>query len=208
MKSFTSIITAAALIAGIAAAPLKIRDNCGSAPSASGTQTPLSQPSGISTASACQAQCEANTSCESFVFGMVNNVDECILYSVAASSVPTQSSTNLVAYDKACSSVPSVVPTTSNPTGASTSGSNTSNTGSTTSNTGSTTSNTGSTTSNTGSDSTSNSNSPAQGGQQKRDICGAAPTGPSGNANPITQQNVESLTDCKALAESDPSCKS
>lgn len=45
---------------------------------------------------------------------MVDNVDKCMLFSVAAASVPKQSSTNLVAFDKACTSVPAVVPTSSN----------------------------------------------------------------------------------------------
>ncbi|KAE9373320.1 hypothetical protein N431DRAFT_308179, partial [Stipitochalara longipes BDJ] len=122
MHSFTSIIAASALIAGVSASPIKLaaRATCGSAPAGSGSQTPLSQPTGVTTASACQAQCEANASCLSFVFGMVNNADECMLYSVAAASVPKQSSTNLVVYDKACTSVPAIVPTTSNPSGANT----------------------------------------------------------------------------------------
>jgi len=122
MHSFTSIVAASALIAGVSASPFKLaaRATCGSAPAGSGSQTPLSQPTGITTASACQAQCDANASCLSFVFGMVNNVDECMLYAVAASAIPTQASPNLVCYDKACTGVPAVVPTTSNPTGANT----------------------------------------------------------------------------------------
>ncbi|TVY54463.1 hypothetical protein LSUE1_G010357, partial [Lachnellula suecica] len=131
MSSFSAILALSALVATVSGSPLVVRSTCGSTPTASGSQTPLSQPLGITTASACQAACDANTSCLSFVFGMVGSTNECILYSVAASSVPSQSSTNLIVYDKACTSVPTVVPTTSNPTGAATSSSG-STTGSTT----------------------------------------------------------------------------
>jgi hypothetical protein len=51
----------------------------------------------------------------SFQFGLVDNTNKCILFSVAASSLPSQ--TNLVAYDIGCSTFPSVVPTAANPTG-------------------------------------------------------------------------------------------
>jgi len=40
-----------------------------------------------------------------------------MLYSVVAASLPAPTSTNLIAYDKACSSVPTVVPTADNPRG-------------------------------------------------------------------------------------------
>jgi hypothetical protein len=99
---------------------LAIRDTCGAAPTSTTKQTVLEQPSGITTAQQCQAKCDANASCKSFVFGMVNNADQCMLYSVAAASVPTQTSSNLVVYDKACASVPTQTPTASNPTGANT----------------------------------------------------------------------------------------
>ncbi|KAF4635522.1 hypothetical protein G7Y89_g2578 [Cudoniella acicularis] len=174
---------------------LAVRDTCGSAPTGSGSQTPLSQSTGITTAAACQAQCEANSGCLSFVFGMVNNADECMLYSVAAASVPTQTSTNLVAYDKACTSVPSVVPTASNPTGA--------NTGSSSSTTGSTGSSTGSNTGSTG----NQGGNPAR--LAARDTCGSAPVGPSGNASPIsTPANIDSAAACQAQCQADSSCES
>jgi hypothetical protein len=171
------------------------RDTCGSAPSGSGSQTPLSQPSGITTAAACQAQCDENTSCLSFIFGMVNNVDACMLYSVAASAIPTQGSTNLVAYDKACSSVPSVVPTASNPQGLA-SGSSSGSSGST---------------GNTGNTGSTGSTGSTKGSQHKvrSDTCGGAPTGPSNNASPIaTPSNVGSAAACKTQCETDSSCKS
>jgi hypothetical protein len=168
---------------------LSVRATCGSAPSGSGSQTPLSQPTGITTASACQAQCDANSGCLSFIFGMVDNADQCMLYSVAASALPKQTSTNLVAYDKACTSVPSVVPTASNPQGLATSSSSSGNTGSTGS------SNQGTT--------------PAQGQHKRANTCGAAPTGPSNKASPIsTPSNIDSVAACKAQCQADTSCKS
>lgn len=48
---------------------------------------------------------------------MVDNDIQCKLFAVAGSAVPKQSSTNLIVYDKACSSVPSAIPSSSNPTG-------------------------------------------------------------------------------------------
>ena len=168
---------------------LAVRDTCGSAPSGSGSQTPLAQPTGIATASACQSQCEANASCLSFVFGMVNNVDECMLYSVVAASVPSQSSANLIVYDKACTSVPDIVPTTSSPTGAATGSSTSSSTGS-----------------NTGSNQSGSNGTPKL---AVRDTCGAVPTGPTGNASPIsTPSNIDSVDACKVQCEADASCKS
>jgi hypothetical protein len=210
MSSFGAIIAISALLATVSGSPLQVRSTCGSTPSASGSQTPLQQPTGITTAAACQAQCDANASCQSFVFGMVDNVDQCILYSVAAASIPKQSSTNLVVYDKACTSVPTVVPTSSNPTGAntgSTSSTSGSGTGSTTG--GNTGSNTGSTGSTTGGSTTGNQNQNGPARLAVRDTCGSAPAGPSGNANPIsTPTNINSAADCKAQCQADASCKS
>ena len=77
MQTFTTIIAASALLATVSCSPIQVRSTCGSTPAGSGSQQPISQPTGITTASACQAKCEANTSCQSFVFGMVNNADEC-----------------------------------------------------------------------------------------------------------------------------------
>ena len=61
------------------------------------------------------AQCNAESDCECILFGLVDNVYTCELFSVPASSIPPV--TGLVAYDIACTSVPSIVPTASNPTG-------------------------------------------------------------------------------------------
>jgi hypothetical protein len=61
------------------------------------------------------AQCNAHSGCQSFLFGLVNNVYTCELFSVPASSLSP--STNLVAYGTGCTNVPSIVPTAKNPTG-------------------------------------------------------------------------------------------
>ncbi|KAE9373321.1 hypothetical protein N431DRAFT_338174 [Stipitochalara longipes BDJ] len=122
---------------------------------------------------------------------MANNADECMLYSVAASAIPTQTSTNLVAYDKACASVPTVIPTTTNPQGLATGSSSSSGTG-----------NTGSTGSST------QGAAPAQ-GHKRANTCGAAPTGPTNNASPIsTPSNIDSAAACKTQCQADSSCKS
>ncbi|KAF1930766.1 uncharacterized protein M421DRAFT_418246 [Didymella exigua CBS 183.55] len=116
---FSTAVIAAFAATYVSASPLMVRDNvCGTTPAGSNANNqPISQPSGIQTSAACQAQCEADNSCQSFTFGMIDNTIQCKLYSCAASAVPSQSSANLVVYDKACTAVPSVVPTSSNPTG-------------------------------------------------------------------------------------------
>jgi len=128
---------------------------------------------------------------------MVNNVDECMLYAVAASAIPTQASPNLVCYDKACTSVPTVVPTTANPQGLATGSSSSGSTG----NTGSTGS-----TGNTGS--SNQGAAPAQ-GHKRANTCGAAPTGPANSADPIsTPSNIDNAAACKTQCQADSSCKS
>jgi hypothetical protein len=66
------------------------------------------------TAALCLAQCTTYSGCESFLFGFINNVYICELFTVLTSSIPPV--TDLVAYDIACTNVPNVVPTASNPT--------------------------------------------------------------------------------------------
>lgn len=195
MQSFTAIIAVSGLIASVSASPMLIaRDTCGSAPSGSGSNSPIASPTGIQTASACEAQCSANSACESFVFGMVDGTIECMLYSVAASAVPSQGSSDLVVYDKACTSIPAVTPTTSNPTGAATS---TSNTG--------TGANSG-TGSNTGTTGTGTNNGGAQ--NHKRDTCGNAPTGTSSQAPLSTPAGVTTAAACQAQCDDNSSCES
>ncbi|OCL11099.1 hypothetical protein AOQ84DRAFT_201111 [Glonium stellatum] len=168
---------------------------CGNAPSGSNTQQAvLSQPSGAQDAAACQSDCDANSSCQSFVFGMVDNTIKCLLYACAASAIPTQTSTNLIAYDKACASVPTVTPTASNPTGANTGANTSSNQGS------------------SGSKSSPGGTTPT-GNRRRRELvarktCGGAPSGQS-NAAPIsTPADINTVADCKAKCAADASCQS
>lgn len=184
MHSFATLITASALLSLTAGTPipeLVTRNMCGSAPSGSTFQAVLAHPTGIETAAACQAQCDANSQCQSFVFGMVNSVIECELFSCAASAVPTQLSANLLVYDMACSSVPAVVPTTADPSGTqSTSSNNNNGAGSNTSKT------------------------PAK--LAIRQTCGGAPTGNANNA-PIKTENAATAQDCEVKCKADPNCK-
>ncbi|KAH6675880.1 hypothetical protein B0J14DRAFT_652717 [Halenospora varia] len=110
-----TVLAAFSALSMTSAGPIAAREVCGAAPTGTVAQTPLSQPTGITTAAGCATQCKTNSACLSFLFGLVDGVDKCILYSVPASSLPP--STNLVAYDIGCSSIPSVVPTASNPGG-------------------------------------------------------------------------------------------
>lgn len=112
----TTLTTAVALLAavsGAAAAP----NTCGATPAGAGNAPVLQQPSGIQTAEACRAACNANPSCKSLLFGLVDSAIQCQLFGVEASAIPRQESANLLAYDKACASVPTVKPTADNPTG-------------------------------------------------------------------------------------------
>ncbi|KAL5317067.1 hypothetical protein ACEPPN_016121 [Leptodophora sp. 'Broadleaf-Isolate-01'] len=114
--SFSNTVLAAfGLISIASAGPIAARQVCGAAPTGTVAQTPLAQPTGITTAAECAAQCKGNPACLAFLFGLVDGVDKCILYSVPAASIPPQ--VNLVVYDIACPSIPSVVPTPSNPGG-------------------------------------------------------------------------------------------
>ncbi|KAF2466228.1 uncharacterized protein BDR25DRAFT_317651 [Lindgomyces ingoldianus] len=192
MQTFTTLVATFAALSGVSGSPLThlfARDTCGSAPTASGSQTPIQQPTDIKTASACQSACNANGQCQSFVFGMVDNTIKCMLFSVPASQVPAQSSQNLVAFDKACTSVPAVAPTSSNPTGA----------------------NTGQGT-NQGTNSGNNQqggNKPAGQKLAARDTCGATPAGSNANQAPLSQPaNINSAADCLTKCKSDPNCKS
>ncbi|GKT45888.1 uncharacterized protein ColSpa_06069 [Colletotrichum spaethianum] len=110
MKSFTIVtILAFAAAAAVEAGPIAIRDVCNAAPTGSPANnvTPSSQPD-VATAEACQKQCEADPSCQSFVFGQdpSSTTPRCQLYAVPASQVPKQSNANLKVFDKACSGVP------------------------------------------------------------------------------------------------------
>ncbi|KAF2177765.1 hypothetical protein K469DRAFT_352017 [Zopfia rhizophila CBS 207.26] len=193
MQTFTALIAAFATVNTVTGSPifsLISRDVCGTAPSASGSQNPLSQPSDIQNAAACKSACEANGFCQSFLFGMVDNAIKCMLCSVPASSIPKQSSANLIAYDKACGSVPSVTPTAQNPTGAN-NGNN-----------------------DQGADQGGNNNNNQQGANPPagskvaaRDTCGATPTGNGSQAPLSTPANINSVADCLAQCKANPTCK-
>lgn len=86
---------------------------CNAAPAGTGSNNgPISQPS-AATATLCQQQCNANTQCQSFTFGLPNGATtpQCSLFAVAAGQVPAQSDPNITVFDKACSGVPPTAPT-------------------------------------------------------------------------------------------------
>ena len=128
---------------------------------------------------------------------MVDNDIKCLLYPCAASAIPTQSSANLIAYDKACASVPTVTPTAENPTGVNTQTGDNTKTGDNTQ-----------TGAKTGGDSNpGKTTTPARGELVARNTCGGAPSGPA-NAQPISAPaGVNTLPDCKAKCSADPSCE-
>ncbi|KAF2715108.1 hypothetical protein K504DRAFT_457276 [Pleomassaria siparia CBS 279.74] len=195
MQSFTAIIAALA-ISSVSASPINnlvARSTCGSAPGGSGSQSPLSQPTGIQNAQGCQDQCTANGQCQSFVFGLVDSAIKCMLFNVPAAQVPNQGSTNLIAFDKGCTGVPTVTPTSANPTGANQGTGNNGQQG----------------TGNNGQQGTGN-NGQQGGKQQKRDTCGVAPSGPTNqNTSPLSQPaNIQSSADCKKQCQANSSCKS
>ena len=182
---------------------LSARDQiCGKAPSDSNTQQPvLSQPSGLQNAAACQSDCDANSACLSFLFGLVDNNIKCLLYACAASAIPPPSSPDLIAYDKACPSVPTVTPTPQNPTGV-----NTENNANTKSNT-NTENNANTENKSNPSEKTTQAGNHQTRGLVARDTCGGAPSGPS-NAQPISAPaGIDTLPECKAKCIADPSCE-
>ena len=89
--SFSATVSTAFGVLSVASAgPIAARQVCGAAPAGIVAQTPLSQPTGITTAYDCAAQCKGNPAYLSFLFGLVNGVDKCVLYSVPAASLPPQ----------------------------------------------------------------------------------------------------------------------
>ena len=212
MQSFSALFIATlATTTLVSGSPVSLfaRDVCGSAPGGSSNQAILSQPSGVNSAADCQTQCDDNNSCQSFCFGMVNNANQCILFSCAASAIPKQSSANLLAYDKACPSVPSTTPTTSNPTGANTGAGGQS--GSSNGNSGNSQSGAANGNAPNGSSGNSKGNTPAgQPAGRKltvRDTCGGAPTGPTGAAPLSSPANIGSAPACLQACKANGSCK-
>ncbi|KAF2794622.1 hypothetical protein K505DRAFT_241801 [Melanomma pulvis-pyrius CBS 109.77] len=171
---------------------------CGTAPSASGSQAPISSPT-AATADACMKLCNANSNCLSFAFGLPANAKTptCELFAVAGAQVPSQQA-NLVVFDKACSDVPTVAPTTANPVGLTASQQAQQQQGTQTQGT-----------QQQGAQQQSQTQA-QQGKNQRRNVCGAAPTGPATSSpTPLkTDASIKSSPDCLALCKSTPGCQS
>ena len=182
MQSLTVLLAGLSGLALTNATPLIARNVCGAAPSGPTGATPLAEPSGITTPAACQAACTADASCEAFVCGFVASAPVCRLYAVPASSIPPQSSSNLLAYDLACTSVPTGTLTASNPNGAST-------------------------VADTGADAQSEATLTNASPLVTRDICGSAPSGPTG-ATPLAEpSDITTPAACQAACEAYTSCE-
>ena len=195
MKTTTATILLINLISAALANPVAIRAQmCNKSPTASTSTSqvkPIASPT-ATTAEACQQQCNSNSACQSFVFGLPQSATapECLLFNVAASQVPSQGS-DLNVFDKACasSSVPTQAPTHDDPIGTnpSTSGNNNGNTNGNT-----------------------NTNGNGKGKGKRASICGSKPTGPSTQSpTPIkTANNIDSQQACLTLCEQTNGCKS
>ena len=189
---FGVILFALAFAAANASPVLFRAQMCDVAPAATPVTAPapLSSP-GEATANACQQQCEANGSCQSFVFGLTPSATapKCVLFAVPADQVPSQG-TNLNVFDKGCaaSTVPTQAPTTTNP--HSQKDGNVSKNGA----------------GNGGTTDPSKQGNPGK----RANICGAAPPGPSGNVpSPFqTVFNVASQQACLALCQQATGCQS
>ncbi|EHK23088.1 uncharacterized protein TRIVIDRAFT_222348 [Trichoderma virens Gv29-8] len=209
MKSAVIVSVVAAAIAN--ANPILTRGQmCDVAPTATvaNPPAPLSSP-GATTASGCQQQCEANGSCQSFVFGLPPSATapKCILFAVPASQVPSQG-TNLNIFDKACSAntVPTQAPTAANPQGPA----NGKGAGSDATN-GHGAANGSGTTKGSGAAKGASAGPSNQNTTGKRaDTCGAAPSGPSNNRpSPFrAETNVVSQQACLALCQQTKGCQS
>ncbi|GKT66438.1 hypothetical protein ColTof4_03929 [Colletotrichum tofieldiae] len=191
MQSFT-IATILALAAAAQAGPLAIRDVCNSAPSGPTTAdvNPRSQPA-AATAEACQKLCEADSGCQSFLFGLPasGTTPQCQLYAVPASQVPKQSNTNLMVFDKACSSVPTTAPTQNN-------AGNNGNKGNTGNN-------------QNGQNGQTNNDNNSQQPKKRANVCGAAPAGPATSSpNPlVTREDITTQDACLALCKQTTGCQ-
>ncbi|RBQ69701.1 hypothetical protein FVER14953_09350 [Fusarium verticillioides] len=96
-----------------------LKCNCAASGSASGSVEPYKTTT-AATAKDCQALAEADSSCQSFLYGLPSgsSTPVCKLYKVAAAKVPARSDT-LFVFDKGCSSkqVPTTPPTEDAPRG-------------------------------------------------------------------------------------------
>ncbi|KAF4868714.1 hypothetical protein CGCSCA1_v012201 [Colletotrichum siamense] len=192
-----TIATIVAFAAAAQAGPLAIRANtCNSAPAGpvNADVQPRSQPAAAN-ADACQKLCEADSGCQSFVFGLppTGTTPLCYLYAVPAAQVPPQSNSNLMVFDKACTGVPTAAPTQNNNNGAG----NNNNNGQANNNNGQATNN----------GQTGNNGQTEQ--PKKRNVCGAAPTGPATSApNPlVTRSDIATQDACLALCKQTSGCQ-
>ncbi|KAF2707196.1 hypothetical protein K504DRAFT_504372 [Pleomassaria siparia CBS 279.74] len=202
----TIAFVAALMTSQVSAMPTELSQRaqlCGSTPAASGAQDPFSNPA-AATADACMKLCNADSKCLSFAFGLPANAaaPTCALFAVAGAQVPAQTA-NLVVFDKACTGVPTIAPTTANPIGL-TAAQQQQQQG---------TNQAGNTqTGNQQQGASQGQNTQAQQGkQQKRaNNCGAAPTGPA-TSNPSPLKNdasIKSSADCLALCKTTSGCQS
>ncbi|KAK2757422.1 hypothetical protein CKAH01_05679 [Colletotrichum kahawae] len=182
-----TIATIIAFAAAAQASPLARRDQCNTAPSAAANAdiAPFSQPT-AATADACQKLCEADASCQAFVFGLPasGNTPLCYLYNVPAAQIPTQSNANLKVFDKACTGVPTTAPTQAD-NGSSNNGAATNN----------------------GDANTNNGQNQDQ--PKKRNVCGAAPTGPATSSPTplLTREDITTQDACLALCKQTSGCQ-
>lgn len=200
MHSTTAFVAFSALLSSALGLPTARNDVCGVAPTGTSSVTPLATPAGIDTAAQCQNKCDANPSCESFCFGLVNGDIKCELFGVPVPSLPALSSPNLLCYNKACTSVPKVVPTASDPTGTSPEPATTQGATPTTPATKNHPENKSQPENKNQSE---NKNQPRAAEQ----ICGAAPTGTSKPTPIKTLYSVHSAQACAAKCKADPSCE-
>src|SRR5262245_28139067 len=120
MKITAAAAAQLAVFFGLATgSPLAPRAACNISPPgpANGNVSPISQPA-AGTGSACQAQCRADTRCQSFTFGLPpsESSPRCRLFGVPASQVPGQGAGNNV-FDRGCEGVPNTTPTREEPIG-------------------------------------------------------------------------------------------
>jgi Tfp pilus assembly protein FimV len=172
---------------------------CRATPTASGSQTPLAQPS-VTTAELCKQSGAAQSGCKSFVFGLPPNAKApiCRLFPVAAAQVPPQED-NLKVFDIACSDVPTIAPTTEHPTGQTAAEKQQEETKQ----------------KGEQQQQQQQQQQPSQTQQngqkqQKRAACGAAPTGPATNAPAplLTSQAIVDAPACLAQCKATPGCQS
>jgi hypothetical protein len=218
MKFTTAAITiASAFLTNASPLILSPRATCDVAPTGP-AGNPIAQPS-VTTAALCQAQCIANTVCQSFGFGLppAESAPRCILFAVPAAQVSRQGE-NINVFDRGCgtAAVPTGAPTRDQPQGPANGNGN----GSGNQNAGG--SNAGAS-GQTGGNNSNNGNGARQGGPtggggngnetpKKRDVCGAPPAGPAANAATQFQtapvQTATTQAACLSLCRATTGCKS